>query len=158
MDVSIMLASAVLAMLISGASHGTEITDPIGSYENCAANCVSTTRHRNNLLVVARNKRGEIFKTLSLELPPGARQVPGEARGVYGGSDLRIDESDVEMMSGLPVGSLCIGIPGVCTETSLVRYETTTQFVFYTFTFVFNHGDLVEVRVDETRVARSKID
>ena len=39
MDVSIMLASAVLAMLISGSSHGTEITDPIGSYENCVANC-----------------------------------------------------------------------------------------------------------------------
>ncbi len=157
MDVSGMLAWAVLALLVSGSGYATPIPDSVEIDDNCVSNCVSTTRYQNNLLVVARNREGEIFKTLSLELPSGAKRVFGSARGGYGGRDFRIGRPDAQMLSEVPVGSLCGGIPGVCTETALIRYETPTQLVIYTFTYVFNNGDLVEVRVDETRVARSKL-
>lgn len=158
MDVSSMLASAVFAMLISGVSQGTEVSSSAPEFENCVNNCVSTTRYRNNLLIVARNNQGEIFRTISLELPADARLVTDGVPGGFGETNIRHADPVVQMNYEYPVGSVCGGTPGICTEAALVRYETRAHFVIYTFTFVFNNGELVEVKVDETRITRSKLD
>lgn len=152
-----MFAWAALAVLFSGVSQAGVNRGAVANDDDCVSNCVSTSRYNNSLLIFAKNRDGEIFKTLSFELPKDAMRVSGAARGGYGGRDFRIGRPDVQMLSDIPVGSLCNGVPGVCTETALIRYETPTQFVIYTFTYVFSNGDLVEVRVDETRVARSKL-
>ncbi len=157
MDVSGMFAWAVLAMLISGASQAAETEGPVVSYADCVSNCVTLTRHRNHLLIDARNGQGEVFKTLSFSLPPGARRVAGGTQERYGGSGFGGGTQGLAMLSDVPTGGVCVSYTGVCTETAVVRYQTSTHVIIYTFTFVFNDGELVEVRVDETRVAQSKL-
>lgn len=119
----------------------------------CYANCVITTRSGNELLFVARDRRGKIFATANVTLPDNARAVH------FGGS--RSDDlqryPDASQQSGLPVGSVCGGVSGVCTEHSSLTYETSSQYVIVSITYIFFDGNLQDIDVDETRIAKSKI-
>lgn len=118
----------------------------------CESNCVEMRRSGNKLLFFARNRDGEVFTTTHLSLPRGARAVADYSDwNGQGGTDY------ISRMSGLPVGTTCGGVSGVCTEHSSVTYETSTHYVVVSITYFFFDGELQDIDVDETRITKSKI-
>ncbi len=154
-------ALAIFVALTSGTAFSSELIGPSGiDGSGCNSNCVSITRYFDHLLVLARNARGEVFKTLSLDLPRNARPLTSNRRtGKHSQTGAaQAGWPDTMNTASVPVGTTCYAVSGVCTETAVMRYVTPSQYIFYTFTYVFSDGQLVEVRVDETRVSRNKID
>ena len=119
----------------------------------CHTNCVSMMRSDNKLLFFARDSQGQIFATADLLLPADARPV----KNSRGGRVDQLNPLNMTPQSGLPVGSACAGVAGVCTEHSSLTYETPTQYVIVSITYFFFNGELQDIDVDETRISKSKI-
>lgn len=122
----------------------------------CSSNCVLSLRSVNNLIVVARNSDGAIFKTLSFAMPADARLLyqsnAGRARS--GGHKLANQPLSASTNAA---ESDCANMPGVCTASDVRTYATPAYYVFYTYTYVYMDGNLMEINVEETRVARNII-
>lgn len=143
----------VILFSVATGSTGARNVSASSGEAMCYANCVITTRSGNELLFVAKDRRGKIFATANLTLPKNARAL--RFRGSR--SDDSLQYPDASQQSGLPVGSVCGGVSGVCTEHSSLTYETPSQYVIVSITYFFFDGNLQDIDVDETRIAKSKI-
>ena len=146
------LSGAVLFLVMTN-GIAAPATAQLFDRESCGTNCVQSLRSSNNLIIVAKNSDGAVFKTLSFAMP-------GDARLLYSGqaaADYRA-ASDSAMLatsnSTSGAGSECVNMPGVCTVSSVRTYVTPSYYIFYTYTFVFYDGNLMEISVEETRTAR----
>ena len=119
----------------------------------CYRNCVEIKRSGDRLLFFARNSQGEVFATEDLLLPRAARAVNPSLAAKF----LPRNGQGVTRQSGLPVGSICASVTGVCTEHSSLTYETPSQYVIVSITYFFFNGELQDIDVDETRISKSKI-
>lgn len=118
----------------------------------CFANCVVTTQSGNRLLFVAKDRRGQIFATANVLLPARARLINSVNAGGAGSTE----RLHVTQQSGLPVGTTCHGVSGICTEHSSLTYETPSHYIVVSITYVFFNGDLQDIDVDETRISKNK--
>lgn len=158
------LASTVL-FLIAANGIAAPTASLLFDQNQCGSNCVLSLRSANNLIVVARNREGAIFKTLSFAMP-------GDARLLYAsdsGSVYLKTAQDPQSPStiGSTIGSTsasangdaseCVNLPGVCTDSDVRSYVTPGYYIFYTYTYVFNNGNLIEINVEENRIARNII-
>ena len=121
--------------------------------ERCSSNCVTTLRSTNKIVVIARDQQGAIFRTLSFEMPADARLLAAEGE-TFGSRGLDSGFVQTGNTWDGSTGSQCVNMPGLCTETALRSYATPGFYIFYTYTYVFHDGNLIEINVEETRVAR----
>ncbi|NNF50862.1 MAG: hypothetical protein HKN59_00345 [Gammaproteobacteria bacterium] len=135
--------------MVTEAAHSSPV--PV-DWTDCARNCVEIKRSGDELLFFARDGKGEVFKTAHVSLPRDAQAVIDPERQVWQRSG-----PVASPFSGLPVGSTCGSVSGVCTEHASFTYETPTQFIVVTITYFFVNGELQNVEVDETRLNKSKI-
>ncbi|NNF52396.1 MAG: hypothetical protein HKN59_08155 [Gammaproteobacteria bacterium] len=143
------LASAAL-LLVAAHGYAAPVPGLFIDQLSCGSNCVESLRSADNLIVVARNSSGAIFRTLSLA-------IPGDARLLYAsGRRSKVHDPDLftaNNAAGDAAGA-CAHTPGICTESSVRTYVTPGYYIFYTYTFVFSDGNLLEISVEETRTAR----
>lgn len=143
---------AVLAAFVSFSPIAAQDLEAGRYGDSCQANCVVLIRTADSLLILARDQRGRIFRAVTVALPDAAQPVSERQHDRHLGSDV-----DQENQSGLPVGSTCAGVAGVCTEHSSLTYETPTHYVIVSITYFFFNGELQDIDVDETRLTKSKI-
>jgi len=123
----------------------------------CSSNCVQSLRSVNNLIVVAKNGDGAVFKTLSFAMP-------GEARLLYAGGGAarrQVAPDSAVFAAGASTDEAamqCANMPGLCTASSVRTYVTPGFYIFYTYTFVFSNGNLMEISVEESRTTRDFVD
>lgn len=142
----------VLFLAPIGSASAADAAGIFGAPE-CHANCVAVTRTGEALLFVAKGRRGQILAVQKLSLPDDARLL---GSGKAGRTRAR-SQFPTALRSGLPVGSICGSVSGVCTEHSSQTYETASQFVIVSITYFFYDGNLQDIDVDETRINKSKI-
>lgn len=149
------LAATVL-LLVTTDGIAAPATALLFDQAGCGTNCVQSLRSTNNLIVVAKNSDGAVFKTLSFAIPGNARLLHADDAGAdY--PTARNSPMHATSNSTTGAGSECVNTPGVCTVSTVRTYVTPSYYIFYTYTFVFNDGNLVEMNVEETRTARNFI-
>lgn len=162
--------NSLLFLLVTAAGVGVaqaQVTDNETGVPRCYTNCVEVARSGDSLLFFARDREGNIVDTSTVVLPAGARRVsalqgneriqPAATDGSGTPRSHTTGQSFGGPQSGLPVGTICAGAAGVCTEHSSLTYETPTHFVIVTVTFFFFDGELQDIDVDETRLAKNKV-
>lgn len=149
-------ANAIAAPAASTYWNPSLVNQGLFEQRQCTSNCVLSLRSVSNLIVVARDSKGAIFKTLSFAMPTDARLLAaGNAAGVTQAGEYRAGQ-----MAGASTGDAsneCISVPGVCTASNVRSYVTPSFYIFYTYTYVFRDGNLLEISVEETRIARNMI-
>lgn len=142
-------------MLAAPVSHAGAV-DGTYSQAPCYANCAFLREQAGRLLVFAKNADGVVFKSASIDLPTDARRIGSSAPVV---SAFVETQPSVESLpySGIPVGLTCSTTTGLCTEQATMSYETPTQLVVVTITYYFFDGELVDLEVNEKRIAKSKL-
>ncbi|NNF50863.1 MAG: hypothetical protein HKN59_00350 [Gammaproteobacteria bacterium] len=148
-------AFVIVALILAAVdSHAAPVGGLLIDQMSCGSNCVESLRSANNLIVVARNSEGSIFRTLSFAMPRDARLL-------YAGGARRSATNDPSLFmasgsTGEAAGE-CANMPGICTESSVRTYTTPGYYIFYTYTFVFSEGNLLEINVEETRITRDYV-
>lgn len=148
-------AIAIALLTLTGAAGASTVPGELFTSETCPGNCVMTLRSASSLLVVAKDTQGAVFTTHSFQLPRDAVPVPAARHNQSALSGSRGRMSGVASTSSSD-GS-CLTMPGLCTETSVRTYSTPTHYIFYTYTYVYNDGNLIHIDVEETRVLRNQV-
>lgn len=148
------LASAIMLSL-GPAAFTMPSAGLLFDQQDCRDNCVLTLRSERNLIIVAKDSRGAIIKTRSFAMPAEARLLYAGSRGVARAGDMPWTPASQGQADG---GSECVNTPGVCTSSDVRAYTTPGFYVFYTYTFVHLDGNLLDIEVEESRIARNIID
>lgn len=151
------LALIAIGLLFTqiGDSAAAPAAGSIFTSDDCPANCVMTLRSSGSVLVVARNAAGAVFRTLSFSIPENA--VLSRAGGPHNGSHIGGAGRHSSHPASATQGGQCQNLPGLCTESSVRVYSTPSQYIFFTYTYVYQDGNLVHIDVEETRVPRGQI-
>ncbi len=144
------------SLMLAAPVNQAHAVDGVLDQAPCHANCVLIREQAGRLLLFARNADGVVFKSTSIDLPANARRVGWSAPSRSLAVEPEAATSSLPY-SGVPVGLTCSTIAGLCTEQATMSYETPTQLVVVTITYYFFDGELMDIEVNEKRIARSKL-
>jgi len=151
--------AVLIALLVLLTASGKVDAAPrfVADSDACFSNCVETLRNMSRLLIFARDSNGEVFKTLSLDLPANARLALAPSADPRAAPTMWVNGAGVVNASGLASNTACSNYPGMCTQTTVRTYTTPRQYIFFTYTYIYHDGALLEVQVEETRLMRDLI-